>query len=65
MTENERLRAALRQQASWIRHWHADVSVGLLPTKDSLMDAADQIGAALASGHNANCGTLVEGASLS
>ena len=65
MTENERLREALRQQAAWVRHWQEDIASGLAPTRASLMDAADQISEALATGHNANRGLLVDGALLS
>ena len=64
MTENERLRAALRQQAAWVRHWQDDVASGLAPTRASLMDAADQINEALATGHNAAGFNAVQGASL-
>lgn len=64
MTENERLRAALRQQAAWVRHWQEDVASGLAPTYASLADAAEQISAALAVGHNAASAPLVAGARL-
>ncbi|OMQ44722.1 hypothetical protein [Ensifer sp. 1H6] len=65
MTENERLRAALRQQAAWVRHWQEDFACGLAPTFSSLADAAEQISAALIIGHNAAPhAPLVEGANL-
>ena len=64
MTENERLRAALRQQAAWVRHWQEDIACGLTPTFASLADAAEQIGSALAVGHNAAVTTPIEGAKL-
>lgn len=65
MTETERLRAALRQQAAWVRHWQEDIACGLTPNRSSLADAADQINAALAAGHNSpSASPFVQGASL-
>jgi len=50
MTEAQtitRLQNALRMQKAWIKHWEEDARLGLIPTRDSLADAADEIDAAL------------------
>lgn len=45
--ENETLRAALRMQLAWVRHWREDARCGLRPTMDSLLDAEEAINSAL------------------
>lgn len=45
--ENETLRATLRMQLAWIRHWRDDLRHNLRPTLDSLADAEDAIVEAL------------------
>lgn len=49
MTELETLREVLRNQRSFLRHWKADKDCGLVPSDDTLAEAARQIDAALAS----------------
>lgn len=45
--ENETLKATLRMQLAWLRHWKEDARCGLRPTMDSLCDAEDAINEAL------------------
>lgn len=45
--QNETLKAALRMQLAWLRHWKEDARYGLRPTMDSLADAEDAINEAL------------------
>lgn len=45
--ENETLKAALRMQIAWIRHWRDDLRHNLRPTLDSLADAEEAILSAL------------------
>lgn len=45
--ENETLKAALRMQIAWIRHWRDDLRHNLRPTLDSLADAEEAINSAL------------------
>ncbi|MCK3783515.1 hypothetical protein KEM44_20950 [Sinorhizobium meliloti] len=45
--ENETLKATLKMQLAYVRHWQEDARYNLKPTMDSLKDAEEAILSAL------------------